>query len=121
MKKVPEESKSKIQGLSRRAFLKAGIAGAAAVPLLGLKADLFAKSKKRKEDKGHHKPLGLMIDTFCHIMPPKYIEAFSKRSKVRPDVVYTGRFGMASMETMSDVEARLRMIDQHPGYVQIRE
>ena len=117
MKDIKEKPESKGQGMSRRGFLKASLAGAAAVPLAGLTTDLLAGEGKRTHHKGPTQ--GLMIDAFCHIMPAKYTEAFAKRSKVRPDVMYTGRFGMASMSTMADVDARLRMMDKYPGYVQI--
>jgi uncharacterized protein len=117
MKKDVGESNSIGQGMSRRRFLKAGIAGAAAVPLAGVTADLFANEHKRtSSNSAIH---GLMIDAFCHILPPKYVEVYAKKANIRPDVMYAGRFGMPSMPAMFNVEERFRIMDRYEGYVQI--
>jgi uncharacterized protein len=117
MKNGMEKSQSTGQGVSRRGFLKAGLAGAAAVPLAGMKADLFARDCKKDSTKRTAR--GLIIDAFSHITPPKYNEALSKRSKAPPEVFLTGRYGMPVMPAMSNAEARLRIMDRYEGYVQI--
>ena len=59
------------------------------------------------------------IDAFCHILPLKYVEALRKKSKAPMGVFHVGRFGMGPQPAMVDVEARLRIMDRHEGYVQI--
>ena len=59
------------------------------------------------------------IDAFCHILPAKYSEALRKKSKAPLGPFHVGRYGMSPQPTMVDVEARLRVMDLYPGYVQI--
>lgn len=59
------------------------------------------------------------IDAFCHILPLKYIEALRKKSKAPMGVFHMGKYGMSPQPAMVDVEARLRIMDSHEGYVQI--
>jgi len=59
------------------------------------------------------------IDAFCHILPLKYLEALRKKSNAPMAVFHTGKYGMSPQPTMVDVEARLRIMDGHEGYVQI--
>jgi len=61
------------------------------------------------------------IDAFCHVLPPRYVEALQKKSKVplTPRAVHIGRYGMRPMPTLTDLEARLALMDRYPGYVQI--
>ena len=115
MKTIKEKPESKGQGMSRRGFLKASLAGAVAVPLAGLTTDLLAGEAKRAHPKGPTR--GLMIDAFCHIQPPKYEEYLSKKAKAPFPASSAGRFGMPSMPAMFDVEARLKIMDRYDGYV----
>jgi uncharacterized protein len=123
MGKDTKESESKGQGVSRRGFLKAGLSGAAAIPFAGIKTDLGAAgvktAEKRTSSLKTRAAQGMMIDTFCHIMPPKYMEALNKKSKGSLSASLTGRFGMPSMPSMFDAENRLRLMDRYEGYVQI--
>jgi hypothetical protein len=57
------------------------------------------------------------IDAFCHILPFKYVEALRKKSKAPMGVFHVGRFGAGPQPAMVDVEARLRIMDRHDGYV----
>jgi len=59
------------------------------------------------------------IDAFCHILPFRYIEALQKMSKAPMRVFQVGRYGMAPQPAMVDVEARLRIMERHEGYVQV--
>ena len=59
------------------------------------------------------------IDAFCHILPLKYVEALRKKSKAPMGVFHIGKYGMSPQPSMVDVEARLRIMDRHEGYVQI--
>jgi predicted TIM-barrel fold metal-dependent hydrolase len=59
------------------------------------------------------------IDAFCHILPPKYIEVLRRKSKAPMGVFHLGRYGMSPQPSMVDIEARLRIMDRHEGYVQI--
>jgi uncharacterized protein len=59
------------------------------------------------------------IDAFCHILPPKYVEALRKKSKAPLGVFHMGKYGMSPQPAMVDLETRLRIMDRHEGYVQI--
>ncbi len=59
------------------------------------------------------------IDAFCHILPAKYSEALHKKSKASLGSFHLGKYGMSPQPAMVDVEARLRIMDMHPGYIQI--
>lgn len=54
----------------------------------------------------------LKIDAFTHIMPPKYRAALYKQ---------LGRnlYGVDEMTTLYDLEARFRLMDKYPGYLQV--
>lgn len=57
----------------------------------------------------------LMIDVFNHILPAEYIAAVEQRVSRRPLM-----FDRAvKIDSMSNVDARLRVMDQFPGYRQI--
>lgn len=115
-----KQPKTKTGGVSRRGFLKAGLAGAAALPLAGFtRANASGGDRKSTSNRGEHKTQGMMIDAFCHILPPKYTQALTQNGKTGMAAGAFGRFGLPSMPSMSDVEARLRMMDKYPGYVQI--
>ena len=115
MKKERNASEPKEHGLSRRKFLKTGLAGAAALGLGAINTDLSAKETTKTAKTG----ATWKIDAFCHILPVKYIQALSKKSQGSRPVYLIGKYGMAPQPTMVDVEARLRMMDRHDGYVQI--
>jgi predicted TIM-barrel fold metal-dependent hydrolase len=117
MKEEHSEARRSGRGVSRRGFLKAGLAGAAALSFAGPKTDARAddSAKTGRNRAGR----GLVIDAFCHVLPPKYSEALAKRSKVPPEVFLTGRYGLPAMPAMYDAEARLRIMDRYEGYVQI--
>jgi aminocarboxymuconate-semialdehyde decarboxylase len=68
MKKKVKKDQS--EGLDRRAFLKAGAVGVGAAAALGT-AQLASAQTKYSGEK---------IDLFCHILPPKYNEAFVKNA-----------------------------------------
>jgi aminocarboxymuconate-semialdehyde decarboxylase len=55
------------------------------------------------------------IDVFCHCLPPKFCDA-AKRLLKKPLVMFERA---QKMPVMVDLEARLRMMDQFPGYCQI--
>lgn len=55
-----------------------------------------------------------VIDVFNHILPARY---FERLSQVIPDKGMAKRIGSIAM--LHDVEARIRMMDQWPGYQQI--
>jgi len=59
------------------------------------------------------------IDAFCHILPPKYVEALRKKSKAPMGIFHVGKHGMGPQPSMVDVGERLRIMDRHEGYVQI--
>ena len=59
------------------------------------------------------------IDAFCHVLPPKYLEALQKKSKVPPPVFQIGRYGMIPQPAMVNIDERLRIMDRNPGYIQI--
>ena len=59
------------------------------------------------------------IDAFCHILPPKYLEAMNKKSKGPKEVYHLGRYGLDPQPGMTDIDERLRAMDKHEGYVQI--
>jgi aminocarboxymuconate-semialdehyde decarboxylase len=55
-----------------------------------------------------------IIDVFNHILPPRYAEKFFE---VIPDKGMAKRIG--NIKLLQDIEARMRMMDQWPGYQQI--
>jgi uncharacterized protein len=59
------------------------------------------------------------IDAFCHILPPKYVEALRKKSKSPMGIFHVGKYDMSPQPSMVDVGERLRIMDRHEGYVQI--
>ena len=68
MKKKVKKDQS--EGLDRRTFLKAGAVGVGAVAALGASQSTSAQTKYSGEK----------IDLFCHILPPKYNEAFVNKA-----------------------------------------
>lgn len=63
--------------MSRRAFFKGGAAvGIGAATTMGVSGKAFAQG-------GPAKYSGEMIDVFCHIMPPKFLEALEKKDDQR--------------------------------------
>ena len=114
MEKV-KGSRSENRGISRRDLLKAGFAGAAAVPLSSMGANLFARESKSNSSK--RVKSGLMIDAFNHFLPPKFVSFVEKKTKA--PVGMSGRFGLPSMPSMTDVDVRLRIMERYEGYVQI--
>ncbi len=103
------------KNVHRRKLLKAGLVGAASVPLWGISSE--AKQTKRRPAKRPYK--GLKIDAFCHILPPKYLDFIDKKSSVPREVFLSGPYDMPALPTMSDVDARIKMMERYPGYVQI--
>jgi uncharacterized protein len=100
--------------VGRREFAKTISSGAVALGLAGMNADLSGNDVKGKSSTRLRR--GLMIDAFNHIHPAKYLAFIEKTSK--QSVTRTGPFGPA-MPSMSDIEARFRIMDRYEGYVQI--
>lgn len=55
------------------------------------------------------------IDVFCHCLPPKFCEAANRLLK-KPLLMFERA---QQMPVMVDIDARLKMIDEFPGYCQI--
>ena len=55
------------------------------------------------------------IDVFCHCLPPAFCDAANRLLK-RPMLMFERA---QKMPVMVDTEARLRMMDEFPGYCQI--
>jgi len=56
------------------------------------------------------------IDVFCHIIPPKFVEAVER---LTPELGPPIRSHIGEVPTLLDWEQRFRIMDQYPGYVQI--
>ena len=54
----------------------------------------------------------MKIDIFAHILPSKYLEAVDRLRLINPDYVH-------GTTTLSDMEARFRIMDQYDDYVQV--
>ncbi|MFH1487326.1 MAG: amidohydrolase family protein [Pseudomonadota bacterium] len=54
----------------------------------------------------------MKIDIFAHILPPKYLEAVNRLVMINPDYVERTR-------TLSDLDARFRIMDKYDEYVQV--
>lgn len=103
-----EEEKSRRMGMSRRAFLKGGAAvGIGAAATMGVSGKASAQS-------GPAKYSGEMIDIFCHIMPPKFLEALEKKS--RPSW-YNGN--TRTLPALWDLDLRWKAMDKYPGMLQL--
>ena len=55
------------------------------------------------------------IDVFCHCLPPRYCEAV-RQAAAAPLLMFERA---ATIRVMVDLEARLRMLDEFPGYRQL--
>ena len=107
-------SKNSCLEIDRRSFLKVGISEVVAVGLVGMGTRGFAYEVKENTSAATWK-----VDAFCHILPPKYVEAMRKRTKGPTGVYHVGKYGMSPQPAMVDVEERLRIMDKYEGYVQI--
>jgi predicted TIM-barrel fold metal-dependent hydrolase len=103
MKKKMEQGQS--QGMGRRTFLKAGgeisLGAAAAFGTPGI------TSAQRKDS-------GEKIDLFCHILPPKYNEAFV--NKARKGFNFEAN---ASRPQLANLDLRLKTLDKFEGLKQV--
>jgi uncharacterized protein len=77
------------------------------------------RSEERANPQQRRSKVMWNIDAFCHILPPKYIEALRKKSKAPMGVFHVGKYGLSPQPSMVDIDARLRIMDRHEGYVQI--
>jgi uncharacterized protein len=102
MKKKTEKGQS--QGMDRRTFLKTSAIGVGAAAALGTPQVTSAQTKYSGEK----------IDFFCHILPPKYNEAFVKNgvrgynyqaNSIRPQ--------------LANLELRLKTFDKFEGLKQV--
>lgn len=101
--------KNQSPGMDRRTFLKGVSVGAAAT--FAVPAVLSAQS----EPKAVRKDVFEKIDIFCHILPPKYKDALFQ-------ILPKGSFFYDTISVMPqfwDVEARFKLTDPIPGYVQL--
>ncbi len=57
----------------------------------------------------------MIIDVYTHILPPRFYEAMLARTDARGYM----QKRLRALRPLYDLEARLRMMDQFPGYVQI--
>ena len=97
--------KDQLKGMDRRTFLKTGSAiGLAAAATLGAPGVTSAQ----KRDSGEK------IDLFCHILPPKYNEAFVK--KARRGFNFEAN---ASRPQLANLDLRLKTLDKFEGLKQV--
>lgn len=57
----------------------------------------------------------MKIDIFCHITPPKYLEALEK--KIAPEV--SRELPSRHLTTLTDLDARFRIMDHYPDMVEV--
>jgi predicted TIM-barrel fold metal-dependent hydrolase len=60
----------------------------------------------------------LMIDAYCHILPSRYQKAFDKVLSRRDPNLNTSKYAQ-SVPLLTDLEARFRLMDRFPGYMQV--
>jgi len=60
----------------------------------------------------------LYIDAYCHILPKKYRLAVDKILAKRDPSLNTSRYAR-SVPILTDLEARFRLMDRFPGYMQV--
>lgn len=60
----------------------------------------------------------LKIDAYCHILPEKYKAAVDRILAKRDPKLNTSRYAK-SIPVLADLEARFRLMDQFPGYMQV--
>ncbi len=58
---------------------------------------------------------GLHIDVFCHVLPDRYYERMTAQL---PSTAYMQK-RVRGVRSLYDLDLRFRMMDQHPGYVQV--
>ena len=102
MKKKTE--KDQVQGMDRRTFLKASSAVSLGAAALGAPQLTSAQTKYSGEK----------IDLFCHILPPKYNEAFV--NKARKGYNYEAN---ALRPQLANLDLRLKTFDKFEGLKQV--
>jgi aminocarboxymuconate-semialdehyde decarboxylase len=60
----------------------------------------------------------LYVDSYCHILPPKYQEALERLLPNRDQALNTTRYARC-VPTLLDLEARFRVMDHFEDYVQV--
>lgn len=57
----------------------------------------------------------MKIDIFCHITPPKYLEALEQ--KIAPEI--SNQLPSKGIPTLADIDARFRVMDNYPDMAQV--
>jgi predicted TIM-barrel fold metal-dependent hydrolase len=60
----------------------------------------------------------MMIDAFCHILTPKFLQERNKRALGRFAGLRASRYN-AVIPTLSDLNVRFKIMDKYPDYVQV--
>jgi len=60
----------------------------------------------------------MMIDAFCHILTPKFLQERNKRALGRFADLRASRYS-AVIPTLSDLDVRFKIMDKYPDYVQV--
>ncbi len=102
MKRKKEKSQS--QGMNRRTFLKTSSAISVGAAALGAPRLTSAQTRYTGEK----------IDLFCHILPPKYNEAFV--NKARKDFNYEANTGRPAL---TNLDVRFKTFDKFEGLKQV--
>jgi len=109
MKKKTEEREGR--GMHRRAFLKtSGAMTLGAVAAMGAAPGISAQTVPQKAQKYS----GEKIDVFCHIMPPKFLQAMFKKS--RPSWYHENT---KTLPALADLNLRFKAMDKYEGMLQL--